>query len=147
MNTIVAVDPGKLSGYVKAQINYSTGELKIIEYLELDQQSVCLKVEKDIEDEDVSEIVCEDFIITVETAKKKETRYSLEIIGLIRFLCNKHGVYFTLQTPQRAKTFSDDQRLKDLDLYIKGGQGHHRDAMRHLVLYLVLHDWRPPGLV
>lgn len=146
MRTIVAVDPGKLSGYVKAEINDTTGELKILEYLELDQQSVCLKVEKDIED-GIESIVCEDFLITVETAKKKDTRYSLEIIGLLRFFCIKYGIPFTLQTPQRAKTFSDDQRLKDLNLYFKGGQGHYRDAMRHLVLYLVLQDWRPSGLV
>lgn len=95
------------------------------------------------------EIVCENFIITVSTAKIGAGPWSLKYIGVLEYLCWKHKVKFTLQQPMQ-KDFAPNDRLEALGMTptdgVKGG--HTRDALRHGVVYLVLkHKWRPEGLL
>lgn len=95
------------------------------------------------------EVVCENFIITVQTAKIGAGDWSLRYIGALQYLSWKHGVKFTLQQPMQ-KDFAPDERLKALGLNPTDGVqgGHTRDAIRHGVIYLVLkHKWRPEGLL
>lgn len=82
------------------------------------------------------EVVCENFIITMATAKKAQAPWSLRGVGVMEFLCMKYGVKFTLQTPADAKNFCDNERLHDLGFWHKGGEGHANDALRHGVLYM-----------
>lgn len=93
------------------------------------------------------EVVCENFIITVQTAKIGAGPWSLKYIGALEYLCRKHSIPLTLQQPSQ-KDFAPNDRLKALGLWHKGGGGHALDALRHGVIYLVMkHKWRPEGLI
>lgn len=81
-----------------------------------------------------AQVVCENFFITSQTAKKTPAPWSLKLIGVAEYLCQKYGNKFTLQAPADAKRLATDPRLKALDWY-SGGEGHQDDASRHLLIY------------
>lgn len=85
-------------------------------------------------------VVCESFIINATTHKKSPQPYSMELIGVLRYLCEYHEVPFKLQTPADAKRFSTDDKLKRLGWWVPG-QDHADDALRHLLLALVNARW------
>ena len=141
---LICVDPGKISGL--ALIDFSTGTPNIIEAVELSQQDACIWIRDKIESEGTSKVVCEDFIISNRTAKMKtsDTRHSLEIIGMIRYFCLLNKTPLILQTPVHMKKFFSGWSLKDFGLWVKGGAGHKRDALRHGVVYLLsTNRWDP----
>lgn len=150
---LISIDPGKLSGFVILDItNTLTDDSTpdILESAEKEQMITCYDVHHLLSaDNDINyRVVCEDFIITTQTGKKKDTRYSLEIIGALRYLTGMYHVPFTLQRPSEAKSFVSNERLTSMDLYVKGGEGHMRDAMRHAVYNLCFHlDRTPKGLL
>jgi hypothetical protein len=78
--------------------------------------------------------VCESFIINQATIRKTQAPWSLELIGLLRYVADRSGVDFVLQPPS-AKKFCNDKRLRALGLWDRSD--HARDAARHLVAYLV----------
>lgn len=93
------------------------------------------------------EVVCENFIITVQTAKLGAGPWSLKYIGAISYLGAIHDVKVTLQQPAQ-KEFAPNDKLRALGLWHKGGGGHALDALRHAVIYLVMnHRWRPDNLL
>lgn len=150
MSLLLAIDPGLASGYVVLEYSISDDSVTIVASEELDQYDTCSRAESLLyENRDGTiDVVMESFIITPETAKKTRTSYSLEIIGAVRYLAQKWGAPFDLQTPANAKSFSTNDRLRALDLWVPGGEGHAKDAMRHAVLYLVKNKgWRPKGLL
>ena len=153
-NILIAVDPGKLSGFVVLDIEQTLVDGStpvILDSSEREQMETCFTVHELLSKRDsdtVVRVVCENFLITTQTGKKKDTHYSLEIIGTIRYLCGLHGVPFALQKPADGKSFSTDERLKSMGLYVSGGHGHARDAMRHAVYFLAFYlDLTPKGLL
>lgn len=82
------------------------------------------------------QIACEAFIISERTLKATRQNWSLELIGALRWLAWKHGHHFVLQQPAAAKRFVDNDRLRRVGWYVRGGD-HSNDAMRHLYLYAV----------
>ena len=62
----------------------------------------------------LTHIICEDFIITGQTAKKTPQPDALRIIGYLELWAQVRKVPFTLQTPSQAKGFSTDAKLKAL---------------------------------
>lgn len=146
---LIALDPGKSSGLSIIDIS-DLSKPEIWWTAELDQFSTCSKIEEwlmDHSDDAEYELVCESFHVTPATAKKSPGQWSSEIIGTTRYLCEKYGVRFTLQTPTAAKNFVDNARLRDLGLWHRGGEGHANDSLRHAVLYLVeKKNWRPANL-
>lgn len=81
-----------------------------------------------------AEVVCENFFITSQTAKKTPAPWSLKLIGVAEYLCQKYDRKFTLQAPADAKRLATDTRLKALGWY-SGGEGHQDDSARHLLVY------------
>lgn len=81
-------------------------------------------------------IVCESYIITPETIKKSRQNYSLELIGVLKYLAWERELPFTLQTPIEGKSFGTDEKLKTIGWY-RPSQGHANDAARHLLTYCV----------
>jgi len=146
---LLACDPGKLSGFVVLDItDFNNEGPKIVVAEEYDQQTTGSYIHWWLANHDHIEVVMEDFIITVETGKKRDTRYSLELIGVGRYFANLYSKPFTLQKPSAAKNFVDNDRIRDLGLWVKGGEGHHKDAMRHAILYLVqTSGWRSSSLL
>lgn len=146
---LLAVDPGKLSGFVLLDTTeIPDGDPKIVLAEEFDQQLTAANMHWWLASGEVTSVVMEDFFITVETAKKKDTRYSLELLGVGRYFSTLYSVPFTLQSPSAAKSFVDNDRIRALGLWVRGGEGHHKDAMRHAILHLVKDcDWRPDKLL
>lgn len=59
-----------------------------------------------------------------------------KLIGMIIAVAMRYGIPYTYQTPQVAKGFCTDQRLKDWNLYVPANR-HAMDAMRHAIYYLL----------
>lgn len=155
--TVISIDPGKASGV--AVLDYTDlDDVKILYSGELDQQETCEFIENLVLYEEHMlesspdrsfEVVYEKFQITAQTGKNtNEENWSAEIIGVIKFLCRKHGFKFTVQTPAEAKNFVPNDRMKAVGIWHTGGEGHAKDALRHGVLFLVKNKgWRPPNLL
>jgi hypothetical protein len=125
---IISLDPGKTTGVV----TYDPVSKEAHSY-QLDFQGTCAFIDMWLQYFPAAEVVMERFIIGPQTMKKTQAPWSLELIGVGRYLAHKHRAKFDLQSPADAKNFAFDQRLKDLNAFPRGD--HARDAMRHLVLY------------
>ena len=66
-----------------------------------------------------------------------DVNWSLELIGVTRWLCMYYGKELVFQSPAEAKGFASNKRLKAVDLYFPSAGGHQNDAVRHLLTYLV----------
>lgn len=82
-------------------------------------------------------VVCESFTITAQTVRNSAAPWSLEGIGVLRFLCRRHGAELVMQAPVEAKRFATNPRLKAQGWYIGTPGGHVNDALRHLYLAAV----------
>jgi hypothetical protein len=129
MSNVLSVDPGLITGYVMWR-NEERDEG------ELDAQDFLVKASELIEKGEVDVVVCERFVISSQTGKFSQAPWSLEQIGVLRYLCNKKGIPFVLQNVSDAKRFADDKRLNHIGWKKPKGAGHARDAQRHLLLYL-----------
>lgn len=85
-------------------------------------------------------VVAERFTITAATIRNSAAPWSLEWIGVARYLAGKYGCTFTLQLPVNAKRFGTDARLKRLGWWLPG-KGHAADAQRHALLFLCNNGW------
>lgn len=87
-------------------------------------------------------LVCESFIITVHTAKNSQATWSIEMIGVLKFLAHRYKLEpVKLQAPAVGKTFGTNAKLRYLGWWrsgmIEGKRyaGHGNDAARHLATY------------
>lgn len=82
-------------------------------------------------------IVSEAFVVSMRTVKGSFQPWSLELIGLLRFIATCEEVPFELQQASAAKMFTKNDDIRALGWWHAGGEGHALDALRHLRLYLV----------
>lgn len=62
---------------------------------------------------------------------------SVEVNGVVKWACWKHGARLAVQAVADAKMFVSNDRLKLIGWYSKHGQSDHaRDAMRHTLLFM-----------
>ena len=136
-NNILALDPGKKTGW--AAYDFTTKRFVSGEDDFITNARRVHAIAAELNDE--LSIVSESFTITVNTAKNTQATWSLELIGVYRYLslayCRED---LTLQAPAAAKRFSSDDRLRAMGWYTPG-KGHANDAARHLMLYLVTRKW------
>lgn len=135
---VLAVDPGKTTGWCLWDTDRDT-----LDFGEEQQFEFCSRADDVITWGSLTAVVCEAFIITAATAKNTQSPWSLEIIGCLRYLCEKNGVPFVLQTPSDAKRFSTNEKLKSIGWYVRG-QGHATDSHRHLLLWAVKNGYIAP---
>lgn len=128
MTDVIAFDPGGTTGWARR-----TGTGLFVSG-QGDWYSVLHTTHETLQMEATPIIVCEDFIFTNQTLKKTRQTYSTEGIGVLRYLAQRYGREFVLQTPAAAKTFSTDAKLKRIGWHVPG-QNHANDAARHLLLY------------
>lgn len=137
--TIVAVDPGKMTGMASLTLGaFTSTQMPLNEFLQRLDAALMTGLQPTL--------VCEDFIYTTETAKKSRQTWSTEGIGVMRFLAEKYKLSFTLQSPASAKMFATNDKLKAMEWYKPSKGGHANDAARHLLVYCVgnkLIDPRP----
>ena len=147
---VVAIDPGKLTGV--AHVVRKDNKIEILETKELDEDEVIPWLRPILTNWNREDgrtyplrVVIERFLITLETAKKSQAPFSLEVIGAVKQACRDvgyptHAIAF--QSPADAKTAFPNGKLKRIGVWHKGGEGHAIDALRHAVLYLARTGWK-----
>ena len=149
MKHILAVDPGKASGL--ALFSIETGQEPVLIWSqECQQEEYAKPIRATLADHPDIVVVCERFIINAQTAKKTQAPFSLEQIGILRQCLIDAGrkpddIYF--QSPSDAKGMFDNPKLKKLEYWHKGGEGHALDAIRHALLQCVKLGWVPRRLL
>lgn len=128
---VVAIDPGKTTGFA------------VWPDIKADQDPDTLNFGRRLEAwlsawNGPTVVVVERFIINVNTVGHSQAPWSLELIGVARYLAFKHHCEFVLQSPSDAKKFMSNERLKKLGWYFPG-KVHANDALRHLGLYVFTH--------
>lgn len=149
---ILSVDPGKLSGM--ALFSREDGQDPVLQWSkEVEQENVAEIVRGALwapEKRQSIDLVCERFIINAQTVRNSQAPYSLEVIGIVKQCLKDNGrpmddIYF--QSPADAKAMFDNEKLKKLGYWHRGGEGHALDAIRHALLRLVKTGWKPLNLL
>ena len=150
---VLSVDPGKASGI--ALFAFADGqEPELIWSGEYQQEEYAKPIRQALGDAFSRaipiEIVCERFLISMQTVKNSQAPYSLEQIGILKQCIMDMGmapddIYF--QSPADAKAMFPNEALKKLGYWHKGGEGHALDAIRHGLLRLVKSGWKPVKLL
>lgn len=150
---VLSVDPGKMSGV--SLLSWQKGqEPSIIWSTEIDEKDFPQQIRSAIaqaRNEGVElKVVCERFIINAATAKKSQAPYSLELIGMLKLIMMDNGYtpeYIAFQSPADAKSMFPNEKLKKLDIWHKGGEGHALDSLRHAMVFIVKSGWIPLKLL
>lgn len=124
-NYVIAIDPGKTTGVAVWE------EGCLAATYELDFMKTC---EFLATRDDRYEYVIEKFVINSRTATLSQAPWSLEVIGVARYLSGDRLIF---QRPAEAKKAVPDSMLHKLRWWHAGGDGHANDALRHLVYYLM----------
>lgn len=143
MTAIIAVDPGKRTGvaeWLDGQTEpFHSWELEVNDFFAFIEDRI---IALQIAGYDDIRLVSESFIITINTAKNTQSGWSLELIGVMKFLAFKYKLQdMKLQAPSIGKTFGTNGKLKYLGWYKSGMVdgvryvGHANDAARHLATY------------
>ena len=148
---VIAVDPGKRTGVaewlespgeavkVTADWNpFRSCEFEVNEFFDFIHERVHSLVGAGYD----VRLVSESFIITINTAKNTQAGWSLELIGVLKFLAHRYQLAdVKLQAPSVGKTFGTNGKLKYLGWFkarnVDGVRydGHANDASRHLATY------------
>jgi hypothetical protein len=149
MKYILSKDPGKATGMALFSLEQGqepvmlwSGEYQQDEYAKPIRETLSLYPE--------AEVVCERFTINMQTVKNSQAPYSLEQIGILKQCLMDAGrkaddIYF--QSPADAKAMFDNPKLKKLEYWHRGGEGHALDAVRHGLLRCVKVGWKPLRLL
>lgn len=149
---VIAVDPGKVTGL--AVISYSgetptlVASKELTAYLFAATLSGALREASDLRL--TTDIVCERFVINAQTIKNSQAPFSIEQIGMMKYVTYCAGfdpdkIYF--QSPSDAKKLFTNEALKKLGIWHVGGGGHALDAIRHGLLRLAKTGWVPRVLL
>jgi hypothetical protein len=94
------------------------------------------------------DVTGERFTITAATAKKTQQPWSIEVIGVAKYLAHKYRCgTVTLQSPADAKRFGTNERIRAMGWWKPGTQGHDKDALRHLMVRMVNLGWSDQRLL
>lgn len=130
----IAVDPGLRTGLAILAPDGSirAGEAEWGEAFDVVRDYACLLGDVPAP----FDMVVEAFVVTSATASKSAAPWSLEGIGVCRFIARRHGGTLKLQQAVEAKKFVTDDRLRSRRWHLATPGGHANDALRHLYLYL-----------
>lgn len=130
---ILAVDPGKATGWAI----YREGRAYFGEHSFEDFPGFAWEY---LNGNDPLLVIAERFVIMAGTLQKArtETNWSIELIGVLRFISDMCGHDFELQGAGDAKRLGNDGLLRKLDWWTVGSD-HARDAARHVALALARH--------
>ncbi len=140
---VIAVDPGGTTGVIRIDPTNNVGADADFDVYQEPWERVIVMIDAWCKMAEVhrleTTIVVERYTITMQTLKKSRQYEALYCIGgLLTFAQLYEGVSIVLQSPGEAKALVTDERLKILGWYdaVKGKE-HARDALRHLVRWLV----------
>lgn len=150
---VLGVDPGKASGIAVVSWEGPESRPTILYSLESGPDDFGKEIQKAlIQHVNVAQfyVACESFVINAQTVRNSQAPWSLENIGVLKYLCHLNGYdkqNISFQAPVNAKTMFPNEALKVLNLWHKGGDGHANDAIRHALLRLVKAGWKPVELL
>ena len=150
---ILAVDPGKATGI--ALFEFTLGEEPVLKWAgEFQQDEVATPIRNAIDHAYCNglelDVTCERFIINAQTVRNSQAPFSLEVIGALKQLlidAEEDISRISFQSPSDAKAMFDNPKLKKLEYWHKGGEGHALDAIRHGLLRCVKLGWKPTRLL
>jgi len=151
---ILSVDPGKATGMCyftwdetdADPVMLWSGEYQQHEYADPIRKAFGYSQSQGVR----LEIVCERFTINAQTVKNSQAPYSLEQIGILKQIIMDNGRqpdYIYFQSPADAKAMFSNEKLKTLEYWHRGGEGHALDSIRHALLRLVKSGWKPVKLL
>jgi len=147
---VLSVDPGKATGM--ALFSIENGSEPVLEWsIEVQQHEYAKPIREALAAfGDELDVVCERFTINAQTVKNTQSPFSLEQIGILKQCLLDAGrpaedIYF--QSPADAKAMFTNEKLKKLEYWHRGGEGHALDAIRHGLLRLVKIGWKPIRLL
>lgn len=132
---VLGVDPGKKTGVALFDLLTET----MVNGWEVLDDRLGFLLEETIAEYHPA-VVSEAFVINTATVRNTQAHWSLEGIGIARYLSKKHGVHFEVQAQSSAKRFATNERLHALGWYVPG-KGHLADAQRQVLLYVTKHGW------
>ena len=150
---ILSVDPGKASGicYFTWEENQEpamlwSGEYQQHEYADPIRRAFAYSQSQGAR----LEVVCERFTINAQTVKNSQAPYSLEQIGILKQIMLDYGrspedIYF--QSPADAKAMFNNEKIRIVGYWHRGGEGHALDSIRHGLLRLAKSGWIPKKLL
>lgn len=131
---LLAIDPGLATGVCMIDMFDPENPIKMWS-AEVSVEEFYDKI-KDLIVQPETHVVIEDFKITVETGKLSDAPWSLNLIGVVQYLCYHSGKVLDLQLPSQ-KPFADNDKLKAVDFWHVGGAGHANDSLRHAMVWIV----------
>jgi hypothetical protein len=137
--TVIFLDPGKTTGLASWNYEYDTfnsTQTPPEDVLALGNWLELLALTNDDNPSFHVAVGWERFIVTPSTVRHGTAYWSLEVIGMVKYLCLKYG--FTMLQPQLPSQMSliTDTRLKAAGWY-KPGKPHANDSARHLMKFLL----------
>lgn len=150
---ILSVDPGKASGICLFSFEDGqepemlwSGEYQQNEYAQPIRQAIGEAMMRAVK----LEVVCERFTINAQTVRNSQAPFSLEQIGILKQCMMDIGMSpddIIFQSPADAKAMFTNEKLKKLEYWHRGGEGHALDSIRHALLRLVKSGWKPVKLL
>ena len=153
MRHILAVDPGKATG-LSYFIFDGQNDPEMLWSKEVQQHEYADPIRKAFsysQSRGVKlEVVCERFTINAQTVRNSQAPYSLEQIGILKQIMLDNGRQpdeIVFQSPADAKAMFSNEKIKILEYWHRGGEGHALDSIRHGLLRLVKSGWKPLKLL
>lgn len=150
IDRVLAIDPGKATGL--AWLRQEDNQIHLDNSMEASPDDIIDAIRPALEEWRPKyaggvplRVVMERFTINQSTAmKSQEAAWALETIGAVKQALR--DVEYPLsavvwQSPADAKNAFTNQKLKDMGLWHRGGEGHALDAIRHGSLYLAKIRW------
>lgn len=127
---VVSLDPGDTTGWSVFQ----DGELKSAGQI----PGTAQEIENLLESWEPAVVVAEEY--RVYGWKAKQHSWSdvptLQLIGAMKYICEKLGIPYFMQSAQQAKGFATNDKLQGWGLW-QASSRHANDAIRHAVYYLL----------
>ncbi len=133
---ILAVDPGGVTGFALFEDGQHDSR-----HQEGYEDAVTMI--RNLCEDGLDALIVEGFTIRQGSHKLDPVAFdqTTDLIGACRLLALEHGIPFIRQYP-KDKAFGTNDKLKRLHWY-KGAPGHADDASRHILHYLVTHNYTP----
>ena len=148
----IAIDPGLMTGI--SIWEWERGQEPVLVHSEEVDEDHFAKVVRYWFDNTFPQrigVICERFVITMDTAKKSQAPFSLELIGQLKLVMKDRNrdpkTEINYQKPSDAMAMFPNPKLKKLGYWHRGGAGHALDSIRHGLLFFVKHGWAPRGLL
>lgn len=131
MRYVLGIDPGKMTGFAA----YDLQAHELTSSWQADVHGAYASLEPWVPSSRL--VAIERFVITGGTAKmgRGQENWSMELIGVARYLAFRADVQLLLQGAGDAKKFAPDARLKSIGWW-NAGHDHANDAARHVLLAL-----------